>query len=486
METKTHKKKPWILMLFIGLMFLMTGCSTKYDDGKLCGKAEVGGASTYSEMRAYYVMQYQLAQAGLNIDTKYVYDEQKQEVRIADKEEIGTFLPFFLIESQTDEENNKFYLDAGNHKVDYFINYADHLNEVETYLTLNVDKTLESNVVDNKIPTAAELIASYQGVITKYQTHLADKSLDSASQGTNVKTLLTSHTRACMVFEKDGFTDPATGVTIGKTTWKAAFDYGFLTGLFVYPMAWFINLFIELFGSTGVAKVAAMFIATIFVKLIVMLFTFKSTMSTQKMQDIQPEILKIQAKYGQSPTGEARQRMSMEMMAIYKKYNVKPFAPFISLLVTFPVFIAMFRAVDFSASLRTGSFLGVVLGDTISTSLFSSVWPGALVIFTFMAITQIVSMKLPQIMNKKRMTLEAKKSQKQMTMMSNIFMIMILVMGFMMPAMMSIYWIASATVSIIQSIITHKINDASKGKGRYKVKKVEKTYTIPKGTSIEG
>ena len=98
-----------------------------------------------------------------------------------------------------------------------------------------------------------------------------------------------------------------------------------------------------------------------------------------------------------------------------------------------------------------------------------------------MAASQIVSMKLPQIMNRSRMSREAKQQQKQTNMMSNIMMIMILVMGFMMPVTMSIYWIASALVGVIQSVVMHHINNGNKN-GKYKVKKVEReTAKIPQG-----
>ena len=90
-------------------------------------------------------------------------------------------------------------------------------------------------------------------------------------------------------------------------------------------------------------------------------------------------------------------------------------------------------------------------------------------------------MKLPQLMNRKRMTREAKQQQKQTSTMTNVMMIMILVMGFMMPVTMSIYWIASALVGVVQSVIMHHVNNGNKN-GKYKVKQVEReTVRIPQG-----
>ena len=153
------------------------------------------------------------------------------------------------------------------------------------------------------------------------------------------------------------------------------------------------------------------------------------------------------------------------------------------MFITFPVFIAMYRAVMFLGVLRTGDIGGVVLGNVLSSYIigengFNFV---ALIIFILMAGSQIVSMKLPQIMNKKRMTKAAQSQQKQSNMMTNVMMVMILVMGFMMPVTMSVYWIASAVVSVLQSIIMHKLNDAGKN-GKFKVKKADREpITIPQG-----
>ena len=63
-----------------------------------------------------------------------------------------------------------------------------------------------------------------------------------------------------------------------------------------------------------------------------------------------------------------------------------------------------------------------------------------------------------------------------------MMMIMILVMGFMMPVTMSVYWIASALVGVLQSVLMHYMNNSNKnGKGKFKVKKEEKPITIPQG-----
>lgn len=484
------KWKKIIMLAMLAFIFLFTGTScnnkTKYRDGEICGEASPESNNVYSQMRAYFVEQ-------------FVYELNLPLVKVAEGETAGgeyaEFNEFYskkfvlnedateLVESKPGDDNYNqahymFTFDQGTEESNLLIgNYAtaNFATNIEKF-----NKLLDICSGDNK--------AQYSPVNCGYFQKLSNMELDDSTgpEGANidsVKNRMTTHSKACLVFN-EGFVDPTTGVSIPKTTWKQAWDVGLLYGLLVYPMAWLINVFVTWFGGSGWAQIGAILIVTIVLKVLIFLLSFKSQKSTQKMQDIQPEILKIQAKYGQNPSAEDKQRMSMELMNVYQKYGVKPFAPFISMFITFPVFIAMYRAVMYLGVLRTGDIGGVILGNNLSTYIiggngFNFV---ALIIFILMAASQILSMKLPQIMNRKRMSEAAKKQQKQTNMMSNVMMIMILVMGFMMPVTMSVYWIASALVGILQNVLMHYMNNSNKnGKGKFKVKKEEKPITIPQG-----
>ena len=469
---RNFKKIIFSSLLAVGVLFSLTSCNskTKYRDGEICGEATPGGTNAYSQIRRFYVEQFVYEYNLTLVDSESAqYPELKEEYskKLAVNE---TKTALYAVEPGTDA-----YSQA---------HYAFYYNDVETKALLEsyAATTANSEHYLALMNTCAS-DAKYG-----YFPKVGNMELDNDKGATglekrSVAERMAGHSKACLVFE-DGFIDPTTGITINKTTWKQAWDVGLLYGLFVYPLSWLINLFVVWFGSTGWAQVGAILLVTIILKLLILLLTFKSQTSTQKMQDIQPELLKIQAKYGQSPSPEDRQRMSMEMMNVYSKYGVKPFAPFLSMLITFPVFIAMYRAVMFLGILRTGDIGGVILGNNLNTYIigenaFNFV---ALIVFILMAASQVMSMKLPQIMNKKRMTDAAKQAQKQTNMMTNIMMIMILVMGFMMPVTMSIYWIASAVVGMVQSVIMHHFNNGSKKGGKFKMKRADTAPTkIPQG-----
>ena len=487
-------KLKFIITSIIACFFLttVTSCNneTKYLDGDICGEATPEGTNTFSNIRRFYCEQFVFESNKSQVlkgakyeayadiyDDKFIYDEEE---KVLD-----------LIEPEAEEYTKAHYI---------FVYYgiSDQIAAVNSYVNEKVtdpDKYLdlvqlcakgqiegEENTTGTKYGYFPKINnTSYDNDVFTYDK-TNDKGEKETVTVTSVSSRMTTHQKACLVFS-DNFIDPETGVAINKTTWAEAWDVGLLYGLFVYPLGWLINTFVDLFGGSGWAQVGAILLVTVILKLLILLVTFKSQTSTQKMQDIQPEILKIQSKYGPTPTPEEKQRMSMELMNVYQKYGVKPFAPFASLLITFPVFIAMYRAVMFLGVLRTGNIGGVILGNNLSEYIigehaFNVV---GLIIFILMAASQILSMKLPQILNSKRMTREAKQQQKQTSMMTNMMMIMILVMGFMMPVTMSIYWVASAVVGMIQSVIMHRINNGNK-KGKFKVKTADREVAkIPQG-----
>jgi len=53
--------------------------------------------------------------------------------------------------------------------------------------------------------------------------------------------------------------------------------------------------------------------------------------------------------------------------------------------------------------------------------------------------------------------MQPKQTQKQTNIMTTVFFVMIVVMGFMLPTAMTVYWIASSLVSVAQTLISQKL-----------------------------
>lgn len=279
----------------------------------------------------------------------------------------------------------------------------------------------------------------------------------------------------------------ATSIHIEAQSWGDAWHKGgaVIEGLIVFPVAWMVDQFAYLIAGgsgvtanqvaaayqTGVPQLLSLLIVTVIVRLFIFLVTFKSTMSQQKMTRLQPELAKIQAKYPNSNTNQAqKQRLAEEQMKLYKKNKVNPLSSLLVLVVQFPIFIGVWGAMTGSAVLSTGAFLNLNLSTSIwncltSTSALPSNdtgWWTALVLIILMSVSQFLSMKLPQWISKAKSKKVAKlgknpaqKSQNRtMNIVSYVMLIMIIIMGFTLPAAMGVYWLVGAIFSLAQTLVT--------------------------------
>lgn len=293
-----------------------------------------------------------------------------------------------------------------------------------------------------------------------------------------------SNTRSCITtvdrgeeYRYGNYGTYGTPISFSTKDWSYAWSKGFLEGLLIYPVAWLIDTFTNMAGgptSNALPQLLALVLVTIIVRLVIFAVSFRSTLQQQKMQALQPELAKIQAKYPNSNTNQAeKQRVAQEQAALYKKHKINPLSQLLVLIVQFPVFICVWGAMQGSAVLSSGELLGLHLSTSIMNALMNfSGWPAnpgwwtALVLFLLMAASQFLSMKLPQWVqnarNKKRggrLTKNPAQDQQSRTMkiVSYVMLAVIIFMGFSLPAAMGVYWFISALVSLAQSFITQAI-----------------------------
>ena len=84
----------------------------------------------------------------------------------------------------------------------------------------------------------------------------------------------------------------------------------------------------------------AIIIFTIIVKLCMWPLTKKQLNQTKLMKKLQPELTQIKKNCNGN-----KQLESLQTMDLYKRYNVKPFASIVTLLIQLPIFIAIFSAI---------------------------------------------------------------------------------------------------------------------------------------------
>jgi YidC/Oxa1 family membrane protein insertase len=101
-------------------------------------------------------------------------------------------------------------------------------------------------------------------------------------------------------------------------------------------IGWLLSVFYGLVPNMGVAIV----LLTFTVMLLLFPLTAKQAKSMLEMQQLQPEIKRLQAKH----KGD-RQKMNEELMALYKEHGVNPFGGCLPLLMQFPVLIGLFYVI---------------------------------------------------------------------------------------------------------------------------------------------
>ena len=89
--------------------------------------------------------------------------------------------------------------------------------------------------------------------------------------------------------------------------------------------------------DTGISYVLAVLLITILVRVILLPLNIKQLKSQAKMQEVQPLLQKIQAKYKNDP-----QKSQMEMMKLYKENNISPLSGCLPLIIQMPILFALY------------------------------------------------------------------------------------------------------------------------------------------------
>ncbi len=123
-------------------------------------------------------------------------------------------------------------------------------------------------------------------------------------------------------------------------------DYGVLT-ILSKPLFWLLKFFHEMFDNWGWAII----FLTITVKLIFYKLSEAGYRSMAKMRKITPRLQTLKERYG-----DDRQRMSAEMMKLYKEEKINPLGGCLPILIQIPVFIALYWVLLESVEMRNAPF----------------------------------------------------------------------------------------------------------------------------------
>ena len=124
-------------------------------------------------------------------------------------------------------------------------------------------------------------------------------------------------------------------------------DYGFLWML-AKPIFTLMQWIHDLVGNWGWSII----LLTVVIKLVLYPLSAASLKSMAKMRKLQPEMARLKELYG-----DDRQKMSGELMGLYKKHKVNPAGGCLPVLLQMPVFISLYWVLLESVEIRHSSFI---------------------------------------------------------------------------------------------------------------------------------
>lgn len=107
--------------------------------------------------------------------------------------------------------------------------------------------------------------------------------------------------------------------------------------LVINPM---INLLLLFYRFLGQQTIIAIAVLTLLVRLLVLPLTLRQQKSVQRLQELQPELEKIQKKYAKDP-----EKRAQEQMKIYQKAGVNPLGGCLPTLLQFPILIGLWQSI---------------------------------------------------------------------------------------------------------------------------------------------
>ncbi|MCC6295886.1 MAG: membrane protein insertase YidC, partial [Pseudomonadales bacterium] len=209
-------------------------------------------------------------------------------------------------------------------------------------------------------------------------------------------------------------------------------DYGWLWWL-AKPLFAGLKLLHTAFGNWGWAII----VLTILIKLAFFPLSAASYRSMAKMRKLQPEMLSLRERYG-----EDRQKLSQEVMALYKREKVNPMGGCLPMLIQMPVFIALYWVLSESVELRQAPWVLWITDLSLRDPLY------------VLPVINGLSMYVLQTLQPAPPDPTQAKVMKIMPVAFSIFFILF-------PAGLVLYWTVNSMLSIAQQWVITKRIEAS-------------------------
>nr|WP_246486883.1 membrane protein insertase YidC [Kribbella qitaiheensis] len=210
---------------------------------------------------------------------------------------------------------------------------------------------------------------------------------------------------------------------------------------------------------------------TIVIRTLLIPLFVRQIRSSRNMQLLQPKMKELQKKYGHD-----REKLGQEMMKLYKETGTNPFSSCLPLLLQSPIFLALFRVLDYASKGKAHSGImephvnslqhAKIFGAEISQTFLKANGSGetnvkivAIVLIIMMTATMFTTQLQLMRKNMPKEALEGQAAQMQKIMLY-VFPVFFLIGGFNFPIGVLIYWFVSNLWTMGQQFYVIRRNPA--------------------------
>jgi YidC/Oxa1 family membrane protein insertase len=185
-------------------------------------------------------------------------------------------------------------------------------------------------------------------------------------------------------------------------------------------------------------------ILTIIIKILFFPLTYSSTKSMAKMQELQPKMKAIRAKYKKAKQDIAqRRKMNEEIMKLYKEHGVNPAGGCLPILIQLPIFWGFFQMLRTSIEFRDSPFILWIRDLSVKDPYY---------------VTPIL-MGVTQYINQKMTPTSADPTQQKMMLIMPVVMTLFF-MNF--SSGLVLYWLTNNVLQIGQQYIMNRLRQKKK------------------------
>jgi YidC/Oxa1 family membrane protein insertase len=212
-------------------------------------------------------------------------------------------------------------------------------------------------------------------------------------------------------------------------------DFGWLSVL-VVPLHRTLKWIYGFLGNYGWSII----LLTVMINIVIFPLRHKSVVSMRKMQELQPEMKAIQARYADlKATDPGKQKMNQEVMELYRKHGANPASGCLPMLLTMPILFAFYRLLSMAIEMRGAPFMFWITDLSLHDPFY--VTP------VIMGASMVVQQRLQP-------SAADPTQQKIMMLMPVMFTFMFLWA----PGGLVIYWLTSNVIGIGQTVITNRLS----------------------------